>query len=123
MTYCLNCNKELEDGKLKYCSKRCLNNYSVKKRRRKLKQMAIEYKGGKCEECGYNKSNYALTFHHKDPNEKEFGIGGKGETRSWESLKVELDKCVLLCANCHAEEHEKIDKINATLVDVVITSV
>lgn len=77
----------------------------VKARRKKLKDLAIEYKGGKCSCCGYNKCKAALEFHHLDPNEKEFGLGTKGLTRSWDKIKIELDKCILLCANCHREIH------------------
>ena len=76
----------------------------VTERRRKLKEMAIEYKGGKCEKCGYKKCNNALDFHHLDPKEKDFNIGN-GHTRSWDRLKKELDKCILVCANCHREIH------------------
>jgi len=83
---------------------------AVQKRRRKLKLMAIEYKGGKCVKCGYSKSVYSLVFHHQDSAEKDFGISHKGYTRSWKKVKIELDKCDLLCTNCHGEEHEKIDK-------------
>lgn len=72
--------------------------------------MSIEYKGGKCEKCSYDKCNRALIFHHINPKKKKFGISAKGITRSWEKLKKELDKCILLCANCHAELHDKIDK-------------
>ena len=68
--------------------------------------MAIEYKGGKCVKCGYNKCNAALDFHHLDPTQKEFNLGSHGHTRSWERMKVELDKCILLCANCHREIHQ-----------------
>lgn len=70
--------------------------------------MAIAYKGGKCEHCGYCKCDKALEFHHRDPSEKDFGISYKGETRSFDRIKVELDKCILLCANCHREEHERL---------------
>jgi hypothetical protein len=80
---------------------------AVRKRRLKIKQMAVDYKGGKCEKCGYDKCIDALEFHHLNESEKEFGIGEKGHTRSWEDIKKELDKCVLLCANCHREEHSK----------------
>jgi GH18 family chitinase len=45
----------------------------------------------------------ALSFHHE--GEKEFGIGAKGYTRSWEKVKAELDECILVCSNCHAEIH------------------
>jgi hypothetical protein len=73
--------------------------------RRRNKIRLVEYKGGKCEICGYDKCIDALEFHHLDPNEKEFGIAG--DTRSLEKLKKEADKCVLICANCHRELHAK----------------
>ena len=44
----------------------------------------------------------------KHPNKKDFGIGQKGFTRSWEKVKEELDKCILVCANCHREIHAGI---------------
>lgn len=55
--------------------------------------------------CGYNKCEAALQFHHRNPEEKSFGIAAKGEARSWVKTVKELDKCDLLCANCHAELH------------------
>lgn len=82
---------------------------AVQRRRLKVKQLSIDYKGGKCCMCGYNKCNSALEFHHLDPNEKDFGISAKGVTRSFEKIKVELDKCILVCANCHRELHEEQD--------------
>ncbi len=91
------------EGKRSRCRK-CLVD-SVKKRRLKIKEMSIAYLGGKCSICGYNKYIGALEFHHKDPNQKDFGIGEKGYTRSWEKIKIELDKCILVCANCHREIH------------------
>jgi len=79
---------------------------AVIKRRKKIKQKAVDYKGGKCKLCGYNKCVSALEFHHKDPTTKEFSIGLNGATRSWNKVKEELDKCILICANCHREVHE-----------------
>ncbi|OGY64822.1 MAG: hypothetical protein A3A04_01765 [Candidatus Harrisonbacteria bacterium RIFCSPLOWO2_01_FULL_40_28] len=76
---------------------------AVAKRRRKIKLLAIEYKGGKCQSCGYDKYPGALDLHHLNPDNKEFAIGDKGYTRSWEKVRNELDKCVLVCANCHRE--------------------
>lgn len=76
---------------------------AVAKRRRKIKLMAIEYKGGKCQICSYNKYPGGLDLHHIDPKTKHFGIADKGHTRSWEKVKTELDKCILVCANCHRE--------------------
>jgi hypothetical protein len=95
-------------GVSKYCSGRCKNKYFVAKRRKDIKQLAIEYLGGRCSSCGYNKCNDALDFHHTDPTVKEFGISAKGITRAWKSVKQELDKCVLLCSNCHRELHANI---------------
>jgi DNA replicative helicase MCM subunit Mcm2 (Cdc46/Mcm family) len=85
---------------------------AVTARRKKLKKMAIEYKGGKCIFCGYNKCNDALDFHHLDSNKKEFGLSVRGLTRSWEKIKEELDKCILVCANCHRELHAKNSQLS-----------
>jgi predicted HNH restriction endonuclease len=78
---------------------------AVTKRRKGLRQKAIEYKGGKCRFCGYDRFAGALEFHHLDQNNKDFGISLKGLTRSWAKIKAEIDKCVLVCANCHREIH------------------
>lgn len=77
---------------------------AVAKRRRKIRAMAVEYKGGKCMNCGYNRCQDALDFHHVSGN-KEFGISKDGITRSWKRIKQELAKCILICANCHREIH------------------
>ena len=79
--------------------------FKVSEIRRSNKLKAIEYKGGCCEKCGYNKCPGSLVFHHEDPNQKEFGISANGVSRSFEKMKPELDKCVLLCSNCHNEIH------------------
>lgn len=89
--------------KRKYADRREALIKAVAKRRRKVKSMSIEYKRGKCVLCGYNKFQGALELHHIDKDKKEFGIGDKGYTRAWEKVRAELDKCVLLCANCHRE--------------------
>lgn len=80
------------------------NSCSVGLRRYKNKERNVAYKGGKCERCGYCKSVWALDFHHIDPVTKNFNLGS-AFSRSWEVIKAELDKCILLCANCHREEH------------------
>jgi len=84
---------------------------AVAERRRKLRLQAIEYGGGRCQLCGYRRCKRALSFHHKDPNKKDFGLSAHGLTRSWEKMKPELDKCILVCANCHMEIHEGIRKL------------
>ena len=78
---------------------------AVKRRRKKVRQMAVDYKGGQCQSCGYNKCAEALEFHHIERDKKSFGISAKGYTRSWQAIQVELDKCLMLCANCHRELH------------------
>ena len=81
---------------------------AVYARRKKVRSMAIAYKGGRCERCGYDRCADALEFHHRDPDQKDFSISSKGYTRSWERVKMEMDKCVMLCANCHRELHAKL---------------
>ena len=81
---------------------------AVYARRKKVRCMAVAYKGGRCEQCGYNRCVDALEFHHRDPAQKDFSISAKGYTRSWSKVKVELDKCSVLCANCHRELHAKL---------------
>lgn len=81
---------------------RC-NSCGVNNRRFRLKEKSVEYLGGKCSKCGYNRCIIALEFHHKDPSKKSFTISGK-HCLSWQRIREELDKCVLLCANCHREE-------------------
>ena len=80
---------------------------AVAKRRKRLKEMAVEYKGGKCMFCSYSKCIDALDFHHVDEDEKSFGLAKDGLTRSWKKIRKELDKCVMVCANCHRELHYK----------------
>lgn len=76
----------------------------VNGKRHAKKEKAVDYKGGKCQLCSYNKCMSSLIFHHLDPSQKDFNIGG-AHCRSWETMKKELDKCILLCHNCHGEVH------------------
>lgn len=109
---CEYCGKEFEPLKYgttrNYCFE-CIPEISTKgsEMRKKIKQWAIQYKGGNCENCGYNKCSEALEFHHKNPKEKDFSISDRNLTLHWNEIKKELDKCSLLCANCHREEHSK----------------
>ena len=69
---------------------------------RKIK--AVEMLGGKCSACGYDRCPAALEFHHRDPLTKDLGIK-QLYCCSWVRLEKELEKCILLCANCHREHH------------------
>lgn len=97
--FCYDCSPKIDDS--------CTHANQITIKRRAIKEMLIQYKGGKCERCGYNKCNRALEFHHLDPNEKDFGVS-QNITRNIEDLKAEVDKCILLCSNCHAEIHQEL---------------
>lgn len=76
------------------------------------KARAVEYLGGRCSDCGLWDEDVAIyDFHHIDPSTKRIGISYALCTRKWEDIQDELDKCVLLCANCHRKRHstEELD--------------
>lgn len=111
--------RELQYFKKKY---RLINKIGLKRgeipkeyysdRRRDIKKQLVEYKGGCCSVCGYNKSFRSLHFHHINPEEKDFTLGRKwGKLGFNETIKKELDKCILVCANCHGEIHDGMIKI------------
>jgi hypothetical protein len=85
-----------------YC-RPCLYAYQME-RWNNRKKKAVELMGGKCNKCGYCKNYAALDFHHADPSKKEFAFD-VGRQKSWGKMIVELKKCILLCSNCHREEH------------------
>lgn len=99
-----------------YCSGRCREKFNYEKHKerrrngarllhRKLKNKVVTKLGGKCEICGYNKSNAALDIHHKNPETKE---DRKWKTTMRKIINNEISKSeiMLLCANCHREVHE-----------------
>ncbi|MCX6227341.1 MAG: HNH endonuclease signature motif containing protein [Bacteroidia bacterium] len=85
-------------------------NKSVRFRNRQ-KERAVEHFGGKCQECGYSKCLAALTFHHIDPTTKKWSPSRIMSYR-WELVLKELEKCILLCANCHHEHHAGITEFD-----------
>ena len=95
---------------------------AVAKRRKKVREMAVSYKGGKCSLCSYSRCPEALEFHHLDPNQKDFAISQRGHSRSWERVRKELDKCVILCANCHREIHASMQLPQVTVVEQWVNS-
>lgn len=102
-----------------------INSDRVKIWREETKNRIVKAMGGKCQICGYNKCNTALALHHINPNEKEFSFGAiRANCKSWDTIVVELRKCVLLCQNCHSELHadfvslpEKYDSFNEEYSD------
>jgi hypothetical protein len=99
------------DSTKRYRCKKCRVD-AVDKRRKLLKQKAVAYKGGCCVKCGYDRCISALEFHHLDPAQKEFTIAINAQTRSWQTLVNELDKCILVCCRCHREiHHDLLNKV------------
>jgi 5-methylcytosine-specific restriction endonuclease McrA len=90
-------------SKSKYYCKKCWNAKTYKSGIDKINDLKLEY-GGKCQRCGYDKYLGALEFHHLDPTVKEYHLGQRRGLNK-EALKQELDKCQLLCSNCHKEVH------------------
>ena len=107
-------NRRGKEGSSPYC-KKCTGIQTIV-RQRSLKQKAIDYKGGKCQCCGYDKYQGALEFHHIDPTEKDFSIGNAKLT-SFNKIKTELDKCILVCSNCHREIHGGIIDVQGTILN------
>lgn len=116
--FCCNCNVKLNDNNAGcrrtkniyfYLCKECHRIKSLETRIN-FKKKAIKYKGNHCQKCGYDKNIAALEFHHSNPQEKEINPA-KLYSKPWEYAKSELNKCTLLCANCHREEHYKENQI------------
>jgi Homeodomain-like domain len=76
---------------------------AVVKRRRTVKQILVAEAGGACRICGYDRCPAALQFHHLEPTQKVFSLSRRGVTIALDAARAEAAKCVLLCANCHAE--------------------
>lgn len=88
------------------------NSRQVKRWRIKTKKRMIKELGGKCCICGYKKCRDSLTFHHLDPKQKKYSFNKLlSKIRDWNTVASELEKCVLVCTNCHME-------INAGLTSV-----
>ena len=81
---------------------------NTKIRRYRAKAAAVKYLGGKCATCGWVGNQAAFQLHHTDPSKKDFIIGNVAN-KSWDSIKKEIGKCILLCANCHSIEHSAND--------------
>jgi transposase len=92
----------LDERRGRYRCRKCRQE-AVSRWRRKAKRTLVDEAGGVCALCGYDRCVRALEFHHVDPSEKSFGISVTGGARSIAVLRAEAAKCVLLCANCHAE--------------------
>lgn len=107
---CKDCNVSEKDqfyDSCKYYCKGCFNRRSYRAQKDKIFEYMESRGGARCQLCGYDRCINALEFHHRDPKEKD-----PNWSRGWrlERLKIELDKCDILCANCHREVHAKADR-------------
>ena len=95
-----------KNGRTNRC-KKCTNIYK-KSRKDRMYQKIADYVGGfKCSRCGIERDTMTIfDFHHLDPATKDRQISKMVEN-SWKDVKTELDKCIILCANCHREVHEE----------------
>jgi len=94
--------KHVLESRGTYRCMRCRQD-NVAEWRRRSKLRLVDEAGGACATCGYNDCVAALEFHHLDPEQKRFPLSRRGITRAFAELQAEARKCVLLCANCHAE--------------------
>lgn len=120
MCQCKYCNREFVPRKKKGCS--VCSSCDVTKRRWESRKELITSLGGKCTKCGFSGCPASLQFHHLDPTNKKYGLFSKNLLRA--DRFVEASKCILLCANCHIEEHtnqELLKKMGVILDKAVET--
>jgi hypothetical protein len=112
---CATCGKPLGGRQRRFCSRLCKNKFGNSRHQNYLAQQLrglnrkkrfVAIAGGGCVRCGYRRNLAALTWHHVDPSTKLFNLDVRAlSNRSEREILAELEKCILLCANCHAEEH------------------
>lgn len=100
-TKIVDCFHTRTDGHYRSRCKGCCNKRSLEDAR-KRKEDVVEYLGGRCKDCDEVFPSCVYDCHHLDPDEKDFAISTKLD---WETTKQELDKCILLCSNCHRIRH------------------
>jgi hypothetical protein len=121
---CESCGREYRYFIYRGHTKRLCNSCRINDRRRRVerKQRMVAYKGGACQLCGYSRCLRALDFHHVDPDTKRFNFSGNS-LRRWETVQAELDKCVLVCSNCHDEIEEGFTPIPGPLLESILESI
>jgi hypothetical protein len=106
---CTNCHR------IRHAREISVSRHRMVELRRETKRRAIESFGGVCLACSSAYAPAALEFHHPNASKKEFAISDDGIYRSWEKVQKELQNCVMLCANCHAEIHAGVRVLNPAL--------
>ena len=116
------------NGEVEKCELLCNNchrEYHYKndvkyKHRRNSKNLFLNLSNIKCAKCNYSKCEAALTFHHLNKSGKKFSIANhtkcfKSISEITDDILSEIGKCVVLCANCHSEEHVRHDIVKYVL--------
>jgi|ERR1035437_1774692 hypothetical protein len=94
----------------KQCQKNICGTCNTNLRRYRVKLLAVEYLGNKCNRCNWSGDLSGFDIHHKNPKEKEFNPSAVYlANMSWDKVKKEIDKCELLCALCYRKEHSNYD--------------
>jgi len=116
-TYCKDCRHE-RTRQYYYNNKEKMKSQS--RTWKKIQRQKInEYKDNcSCNKCGESR-NWLLDFHHINPNKKSFQIS-QGETKGWKKVKKEIEKCVVLCSNCHRDFHYQ-EKENQITIQQYLT--
>jgi predicted nucleic acid-binding Zn ribbon protein len=118
---CVVCGNPLQGRQTKFCSIACKNkdlqSYEAQKRRGLARKLdLVKAAGGCCSICGYRKNLAALVFHHTDNTTKDFKLDMRSlSNRKLAPVLAEIDKCILVCANCHAELHNPHLDLDAPL--------
>ena len=103
-------NRRGKENSSVYC-KKCSTIQTLSRLQRLKKQM-VDYKGGCCQICGYKKYMGALEFHHIDPTQKDFNLSRMKQYTFDDKVTNELDKCILVCSNCHREIHGGLEVVH-----------
>ena len=121
--YCIGCAKYVDANLFNFTAKgrrkvlcsicrppktKKVNKYRRVKDRQILRDKIFSDYNNKCSKCGYNKTNYALVFHHVNPKDKLHTIGDLLKEGTEEEIYTELKKCMLVCYNCHIEIHKGV---------------
>jgi DNA-directed RNA polymerase subunit RPC12/RpoP len=109
--HCVTCSSTFGfyDGKSSTRCPECQSRYGVimrKRKRRLRKRLLVAQRGGRCEMCGATPRNMELFhFHHRDPLGKVSDVSKMIKSASMNRLQAEVDKCDLLCRDCHMGHH------------------
>lgn len=85
----------------------------MRTRQRSAKIEAVELKGGACMDCGFRGDPVCFHFDHRDPHSKTAGVSVLLGSANHMALLAELEKCDLVCANCHAIRTSRSEAVRA----------